>query len=82
MFVPAHQAFVSTLKLYRKSLDFPVDSKEVLAYLSGAEIDARNEKGWAAVTVNGHALGGVKCSGGIAKNHYPKGLRNESGRLF
>ncbi|MBP5357526.1 MAG: hypothetical protein J6Y68_05225 [Clostridia bacterium] len=82
VFVPAHQAFVSTLKLYRKSLDFPVDSKEVVAYLSGAEIDARNEKGWSAVTVNGHALGGVKCSGGIAKNHYPKGLRNESGRLF
>ena len=34
-----------------------------------------NFSGWGVVSVCGAAIGGVKASGGVAKNHYPKGLR-------
>ena len=36
-----------------------------------------SENGWAAVILGGCAAGAVKVSGGVAKNHYPKGLRNK-----
>ena len=53
-------------------------------YLSGEEISVDGlveafdgkENGWAAVVIDGCAAGGAKISGGVAKNHYPKGLRN------
>ena len=32
--------------------------------------------GWAAVLADGFPLGFGKQSGGVVKNHYPKGLRN------
>ena len=35
------------------------------------------QNGWAAVLLGGCATGGVKISGDVAKNHYPKGLRNK-----
>ena len=35
------------------------------------------QNGWAAVLLGGCAVGGVKISGNVAKNHYPKGLRNK-----
>ena len=35
--------------------------------------DAPN--GYAAILADGCTLGGVKAVGGVAKNHYPKGLR-------
>ena len=33
------------------------------------------EKGYAVVTRNGYAIGGVKVSNGRLKNLYPRGLR-------
>lgn len=50
-------------------------SAEVFSYLRGEEIPAQGEKGWNLVTVDGYSLGWGKLSGGILKNHYPKGLR-------
>ena len=38
---------------------------------------AEGEKGWYLVTVDGYSLGWGKLSGGILKNHYPKGLRRQ-----
>lgn len=35
----------------------------------------KEEKGWALVTADGYSLGWAKLSGGVLKNHYPKGLR-------
>ena len=35
------------------------------------------QNGWAAVILGGCASGGVKISNEVAKNHYPKGLRNK-----
>lgn len=47
---------------------------------SGQAMPAKNasmqkEKGWYLITVEGYSLGWGKHSGGIMKNHYPKGLR-------
>lgn len=33
------------------------------------------QKGWVLVTVDGFGAGFAKASGGVLKNHYPKGLR-------
>lgn len=41
----------------------------------GAEITAGKDRGWTLVTVGGYSVGWAKLSGGILKNHYPKGLR-------
>ena len=57
--------------------------KETLLYIKGLEINISGREeyedkadGWAAVLVNGCALGGGKISGETCKNHYPKGLRD------
>lgn len=39
---------------------------------------AAGEKGWVLMTVDGCALGWARLSGGILKNHYPRGLRRFS----
>ncbi len=48
----------------------------VLKYLRGESIACDETfKGYAVVCVNGYPLGWGKASGGMLKNHYPKGLR-------
>jgi len=46
------------------------------AYLAGEEIPG-GAKGWTMVSYRGLNLGWGKGSGGVIKNHYPKGLRKE-----
>ncbi|MCI8453892.1 MAG: RNA methyltransferase [Lachnospiraceae bacterium] len=41
----------------------------------GGEVSAGEKKGWVLVTFAGCSAGWVKASGGVFKNHYPKGLR-------
>lgn len=49
-----------------------------MRYLKGDELASPIElSGYAVVTYQGAALGGVKISSGRMKNHYPKGLRNK-----
>ena len=48
---------------------------EVKAYLRGETFGAFGPKGWYLICVDGWSLGWGKLSGGIMKNHYPKGLR-------
>ena len=48
-----------------------------LSYLSGQVLPSQ-AKGWTLVRVDGFSLGWGKASGGILKNHYPKGLRISS----
>ena len=72
-FEPAH-ALALWLKTAASVADFPVDSPEIAAYLSGQTI-AAPQTGWTLITVDGLSLGWAKGSGGVLKNHYPKGLR-------
>lgn len=72
-FEPAH-ALALWLKTAASVADFSVDSPEIAAYLSGQTLSAP-QTGWTLITVDGLSLGWAKGSGGVLKNHYPKGLR-------
>ena len=52
------------------------DAAGAAAYMAGAEIPG-DAKGWTQVCFRGLNLGWGKGSGGVIKNHYPKGLRKE-----
>lgn len=54
--------------------DLQPDSAEAAAYLRGETLPS-DHKGWTLVTVDGYSVGWGKASGGMLKNHYPKGLR-------
>lgn len=43
----------------------------------GAEAVGGGNDGWALMTYMGYPLGWVKGSGGVLKNHYPRGLRQK-----
>lgn len=48
-----------------------------MRFLHGEEIGVPDGlKGYTAVCTGGLTLGFGKCSGGVLKNRYPKGLRN------
>lgn len=56
-------------------LNLGSDEPTVPAYLNGQAFSAEGEKGWYLICVDGFSLGWGKLSGGIMKNHYPRGLR-------
>ena len=72
-FEPAH-ALALWLKTAASKANFSGDSPEIAAYLSGQTIPGP-QTGWTLITVDGLSLGWAKGSGGVLKNHYPKGLR-------
>jgi NOL1/NOP2/fmu family ribosome biogenesis protein len=72
---PHHQLFMALGKHFKRKICLSPDSDELKKYLHGEEFEAECDNGWAVVTVDGCAVGGVKVSSGRAKNHYPKGLR-------
>ncbi len=74
---PHHQFFSAMGASFKNKVNFSADSEDLKKYLHGEEIEVSCENGWAAVTVDGCALGGIKVSGKKAKNHYPKGLRTK-----
>lgn len=47
----------------------------VSAYLNGQSFPWEGEKGWYLICVDGFSIGWGKLSGGMMKNHYPRGLR-------
>ena len=70
-FTPAH-ALALYLHSCAQSASFsPV---EILPYLRGETLPG-TQKGWTLVQVDGFSIGWAKASGGVLKNHYPKGLR-------
>ena len=74
-FEPAHAlALGLRAEQAKRTLDLPGDGADVLAYLRGETLPCA-QKGWVLVTVDGWPLGWGKASGGVLKNHYPKGLR-------
>ncbi len=82
--LPHHHLFSALGKDFKLKIMLSGRSEEAKRYLCGEEIsvdgclEANDEKsnGWAAVMIDGCPVGGAKVSGGVAKNHYPKGLRN------
>ncbi|ARU63918.1 hypothetical protein CBW65_14510 [Tumebacillus avium] len=59
----------------RHTVPLTADSPATLQYLRGETVTADSAKGWVVLTVDGFPLGWGKQSGGVVKNHYPKGLR-------
>lgn len=68
----SHYLKIKDVKGYE---DFDSKSEEIASYLKGDTINTGKSRGWIIVSVNGVPLGWGKESGGIIKNHYPKGLR-------
>lgn len=78
-FQPHHQFFSAYGQYFVNRIDLSLsseaDSRMLAAYLHGDTIPA-DFTGWGVVTVHGAPIGGIKASNSMAKNHYPKGLRN------
>lgn len=82
--VPHHQLFCALGASFKRKVILRGSEERTKRYLAGEEIEAENlecsagasENGWAAVLIDGCCVGGAKVSSGVAKNHYPKGLRN------
>lgn len=82
-FLPHHQLFSAFGNSFKRQIILTEKMPETENYLRGLEIPCRETErfdgkadGYAAVICDGCALGGGKISGGVCKNHYPKGLRN------
>jgi len=73
--MPHHQFFMAMGVDFRRKIPLEKDSERLFKYLRGEEIFCDQENGWAVVTVDGCVVGGAKVVSGVAKNHYPKGLR-------
>lgn len=73
-FEPSH-ALALYLKPREALHQYELSLEEAERYLRGETFSAEGEKGWYLITVGGYSLGWGKLSGGIMKNHYPKGLR-------
>jgi len=74
-FEPAHALCLALKKDdFRLSADFPSDGTGIASFLRGGTLNA-DLNGWLAVLSDGYPIGWGKASGGIIKNHYPKGLR-------
>ncbi len=75
---PHHQFFMAFGGEMRRKIALTSGDPRTARYLRGEEIPADGvPNGWACVTVDGAPLGGAKVSSGVAKNHYPKGLREK-----
>lgn len=62
---------------FSQRLSLSAQGEETAAYLRGETLKAEGLSGWTAVEIDGFVLGWGKASGGVLKNHYPKGLRRQ-----
>lgn len=82
-FEPSHAlALYLKKEEVRQWVELPSTGIEIMKYLKGETLHAENlsnlcinKKGWVLVNTHGYSIGFAKFSGGILKNHYPKGLR-------
>ncbi len=72
-YVPCHHLYTAT-PVERMLRTLTVDEGTAAAFLRGETIPCEG-KGFTGVLWNGICLGFGKASGGVLKNHYPKGLR-------
>ena len=76
--VPHHAFFSAYGRDFARKLDFSSGDPALAAYLHGDVIPAPDlPDGWSVVLCEGMPIGGVHITGGVAKNHYPKGLRRQ-----
>lgn len=88
-FVPSH-GYAAALKRddMISSLDFHYETgdenekalgrKNIESYLRGEQLECpETYRDWGLICADSFPLGLIKMSGGLAKNHYPKGLRNK-----
>lgn len=77
---PAHALFMAAQPYELRSvLDLACDDSRLSAFLRGEEIQVEDSfSGYTGVAVHGILTGFGKCSNGVMKNHYPKGLRNNA----
>ena len=77
IFKPSHHFFSAYGRLFKNKVELSESPERLCAYLRGEEIASDDGiRGFCVITYNGSAVGGGKASGGVIKNHYPKGLRN------
>ena len=75
-FEPAHHLFTAFGAQCANVERLTLGDPRVEQYLQGQTIRPETAvEGWCAVLIDGFPLGGGKVSGGVLKNHYPKGLR-------
>lgn len=73
---PHHRFFMAYGDRFLQKIELDISDSRVEKYLRGEEIAVTESvKGYCAVLCDGAVMGGAKVSGGVAKNHYPKGLR-------
>lgn len=73
--VPHHQLFSAYGHLFKRAHELK-SIDEARRYMHGEEIKCdEGLSGYVAVRWRGCTIGGGKASGGVIKNHYPKGLR-------
>jgi len=74
-FEPGHAlALALSPEDFKCICEFSAESSDIKKYLHGDTLEGEG-KGWTAVVCDGITLGWAKASGGILKNHFPKGLR-------
>jgi len=74
-FEPSHSLALA-LKASDVESSVALTDEEALKYIKGETINCDPSiKGWVLLTTRGFSIGFGKASGGIIKNHYPKGLR-------
>ena len=74
-FEPSHALYRADSLIGKYKHVFDIDDREYDDFISGKEVKTDREDGWYMVSYRGHSLGHGKCSKGILKNKYPKGLR-------
>ena len=72
---PLHRLFSAFGDRFYRKLDLSIEDERVFKYLRGETFSVDLPNGYASLLVEGCALGGIKVVDGVAKNHYPKGLR-------
>ena len=73
--IPDHWLAMAHGHSFKRQLHLTETDPRLAAYLRGETFPCDLPDGWGAVLHGGCALGLIKVTGGIAKNHYPKGLR-------
>lgn len=76
---PAHAFFMSRIPdELARCVNLTPDDARLAAFLRGEQIDCGdNLRSWTGVSCDGIVTGFGKCSGGVLKNKYPKGLRSK-----
>lgn len=76
--IPYHHFFTAYGQEFQSKLSLSSQDPLVYSYLRGDVIASTAKNGWGVLLVDGYPLGGIKTSDGMAKNHYPTGLRNKA----